>query len=89
MTTGHNRRRQGANSNAEGGDSQNFSVREVIPSEDIPSLEEAILSEEEHDGQMYTQAAKIVMDLHDKNHVFNQTYSHKLIHSFDILGDNQ
>lgn len=50
---------------------------EVIPSEYILSFEESILSKEEHEGQMYTQSTEIVINLRNKNHISNQTGSHK------------
>ena len=57
-------------------------------SDSIPGFEEAILDEEEYDGQAYCQS-DIVLDLRDKNHVFNQTGSHKSMDLFDMLCDNQ
>jgi hypothetical protein len=67
---------------------------EVVDVEDdIPSFEEAIAGEDEHDGQSYAMydgnSSEIIVDLRDKNHVFNQTGSHKSMNLFDILCDNQ
>ena len=53
----------------------------------MPNFEEAILSEEEHDGQAYVQT--FMIDLRDTNHVFNQTGNHRSMRSYDILCDNQ
>ena len=54
----------------------------------VPRFEEAILEEEEYDGQAYVQS-EIVIDLRDKNHVFNQTGSQKSMTLYDMLCDNQ
>jgi hypothetical protein len=67
---------------------------EIIGAEDnIPSFEEAIVGENEHDGQSYVMYAgnssEIIVDIRDKNYVFNQTGSHKSMNQFDILCDNQ
>jgi hypothetical protein len=78
--------------------SQHFMGSEVVDTEEeIPSFEEAIIIEDEHDGQAYVQYSndivgssnKIIVGLRDKNHVFNQTGSHKSMNLFDILCDNQ
>ena len=57
-------------------------------SDSIPDFEEDILDEEEYDGQAYCQS-EIVLDLRDKNYVFNQTGSHKSMNLYDMLCDNQ
>jgi hypothetical protein len=67
---------------------------EVIDTEEeLPSFEEAVIGEDEHDGQSYVMydgnSSEIIVDLRDKNHVFNQTGSHKSMNLFDILCDNQ
>ncbi|OEU10337.1 hypothetical protein FRACYDRAFT_247347 [Fragilariopsis cylindrus CCMP1102] len=78
----------------EGTGSQHFMGSSII-SDDVPSFEEAILDENEHDGQTYVQfesignSSDIIVDLREKNHVFNQTGSHKSMNIFDILCDNQ
>lgn len=79
--------------------SQHFMGGEIIDNDDLPSFEEAILEENEHDGQAYVQftnetihngnSSEIIVDLREKNHVFNQTGSHKSMNLFDILCDNQ
>jgi hypothetical protein len=81
------------------GGSQHFMASDVIENEEIPSFEEAIVDESEHDGQAYVQYAgdvscvgggcEIIVDLRDKNHIFNQTGSHKSMNLYDILCDNQ
>jgi hypothetical protein len=70
------------------GGSQNFMGSEVIESDDLPNFEEAILEEEEHDGQAYMQDTMFI-DLRGKNHVFNQTGTHKSLNLFDVLCDSQ
>ncbi|OEU11892.1 hypothetical protein FRACYDRAFT_245012 [Fragilariopsis cylindrus CCMP1102] len=79
----------------EGSGSQHF-MGSSISNNEIPSFEEAVLGEDEHDGQTYVQfktvngnSNDIIVDLRDKNHVFNQTGSHKSMNIFDILCDNQ
>jgi hypothetical protein len=72
----------------DGTGSQHFMGSEVIASEELPEFEEAILEEEEHDGLSYLQDTMII-DLRGKNHVFNQTGSHKSMNLFDVLCDNQ
>ena len=57
-------------------------------SNSIPDFEESILDEEEYDGQAYCQS-EIVLDLPDKDYVFNQTGSHKSMNLYDMLCDNQ
>ena len=57
-------------------------------SNSIPDFEESILDEEEYDGQAYCQS-EIVLDLPDKDYVFNQTGSHKSMNLYDMVCDNQ
>ena len=82
----------------EGNALQHFMGGEVISNEEeVPAFEEAVLSENEHDGQAYVQfkeelignGSEIIVDLREKNHVFNQTGNHKSMNLFDILCDNQ
>ena len=76
------------------GGSENFMNSETIDytdlrdSDSIPDFEETILDKEEYDGQAYCQS-KIVLDLRDFNHVFNQTGSHKSLNLYGMLCDNQ
>ena len=84
--------RASGNTTTEG--SQNFMSSEIVEGEtlpeydSVPNFEEAILEEEEYDGQAYVQS-EIVIDLRGKNHVFNQTGSHKSMTLYDMLCDNQ
>jgi hypothetical protein len=60
----------------------------IEPSAELPDFEQAILEEDEHDGQGYLQDTMII-DLRGKNHVYNQTGSHKSMKLFDVLLDSQ
>ena len=79
----------------EGSALQHFMEDAIISSNEIPAFEEAVLGEDEHDGQTCAQfesvgnSSEIIVDLREKNHVFNQTGSHKSMNIFDILCDNQ
>ena len=61
---------------------------EVIPTEDLPNFEQAIIEEDKHEGQQCMHDTMII-DLRGKNHVFNQTGSHKSMKIFDMLRGNQ
>jgi hypothetical protein len=64
-------------------------MESAIKSTDIlPDFEQAILEEDEHDSQGYLQDTMII-DLRGKNHVYNQTGSHKSMKLFDLLLDSQ
>ena len=82
-----------ASRNNTAGGSQHFVGSAVIESDtssdsdSIPNFEEAILEEEEYDGQTYTQT--FMIDLRNTNHVFNQTGNHKSMMLYDMLCDNQ
>jgi len=60
----------------------------IESTDDLPDFEQAILDEDEHDGQGYLQDMMII-DLRGKNHVYNQTGSHKSMKLFDLLLDSQ
>ncbi|OEU17119.1 hypothetical protein FRACYDRAFT_237529 [Fragilariopsis cylindrus CCMP1102] len=55
---------------------------------DVPDFEQAIFEEDEHDGHGFLQDT-IIIDLRGKNHVYNQTGSHKSMKLFDVLLDSQ
>ena len=65
-----------------------FMNSEIETTEELPPFEQAILEEDEHDAQGYLQDT-VVIDLRGKNHVYNQTGSHKSMKLFDVLLDSQ
>jgi hypothetical protein len=67
---------------------QHFMGGEIISSGDIPEFEQAILEEDEFDGQGFMQDT-LIIDVRGKNHVFNQTGNHKSLKLFDMLIDSQ
>jgi hypothetical protein len=54
---------------------------ELVPYGDLPDFEETIIEEDDHNGQQY-MLNTMVIDLRGKNHVFNQTGSHKSMRIF-------
>ena len=67
---------------------QHYMGSEVVETDELPDFEQAIIEEDEHDGQQYMHDT-MVIDLRGQNHVFNQTGSHKSMKIFDMLCDNQ
>jgi hypothetical protein len=65
-----------------------FMESAIESTDDLPEFEQAILEEDEHDGQGFIQDTMII-DLRGKNHVFNQTGSHESMKLFDVLLDSQ
>jgi hypothetical protein len=61
----------------------------IESTDNLPDFEQAILEEDEHDGQGYLQDTMII-DLRGKNHIYNQTgSSHKSMKLFDLLLHSQ
>ena len=77
------------NKGEEGG-SQHFmgGDAEIVPTDDLPAFEEAVVEEDEHDAQGFMQDTMYI-DLRGKDHVFNQTGSHQSMKLFDTLIDSQ
>jgi hypothetical protein len=71
----------------EAGASQHFMGSIIEDDNEVPDFEQAILEEDDHDGQGCMQDTMII-DLRGKNHVYNQTGSHNSMKLFDVLFDS-